>query len=263
MGIFLETNEYLIIAALLITFLAATEIGFRSGRSRQSREDEQTRFHITSLQGPLLGLLALMLGFTFSMALSRYDMRKELVLAESNAIGTAYLRARLMPEPHRSENVRLLNAYVDARLDFYNAGNDPVRLAAAKADAAHLQQQLWAMAIAMSQLDTRSVPLGLFVQSLNAVFDLDADRSQALQNHVPKPVLALVSIIAAVALAFIGHGCGLHGRRHFVSTALVALLLALVLAVILDLDLPRQGLIKIKQDSMISLQREIFRQAGP
>jgi hypothetical protein len=69
MGIFLETNEYLIIAALLITLLVATEIGFRSGRRRQSSENENTRFHIAALQGPLLGLLALMLGFTFSMAL--------------------------------------------------------------------------------------------------------------------------------------------------------------------------------------------------
>jgi hypothetical protein len=262
MAIFLETNEYMIIAAMLIIFLAATEIGFRSGRRHQSSEDEQTRFHITALQGPLFGLLALMLGFTFSMALSRYEIRKELVLAESNAIGTAYLRARLLPEPHRSQIVRLLSAYVDTRLDFYNAGTDTVRIAAANANATQMQQQLWAVAITMSELDTRSVPLGLFVQSLNAAFDLDADRSQALQNHVPQPVLALVSIIAAVALSFIGHGCGLHGRRHFVSTALVSLLLALVLAVILDLDLPRQGLIKIKQDSMISLQ-EILRQAGP
>jgi hypothetical protein len=95
-----------------------------------------------------------------------------------------------------------------------------------------------------------------------AIF-LETDRSQARRNHVPKPVLVLVSIIAAVALSFIGHGCGLLGRRHFVSTALVALLLALVLAVILDLDLPRQGLIKIKQDSMISLQREILPQTVP
>jgi uncharacterized membrane protein len=95
-----------------------------------------------------------------------------------------------------------------------------------------------------------------------AIF-LETDRSQARRNHVPKPVLVLVSIIAAVALSFIGHGCGLLGRLHFISTALVALLLPFVLAVILDLDLPRQCLIKIIQDSMISLQREILPQTVP
>jgi hypothetical protein len=121
-------------------------------------------------------------------------------------------------------------------MEFYNACNDSVRIAAAKTDVSRLKEQLWSVAITMAQLDTRSVPLGLFVQSLNAAFDLDTDRSQAIANHVPKPVLVLVSIIAVVAQSFIGHGCGLLGRRHFVSTALVELLLALVIAVILDLD---------------------------
>jgi hypothetical protein len=262
MGIFFNIDESVLTGMMLIIFLAAAEIGFWFGLKRVSIEDKNTRDHISSLQAALLGLLALMLGFTFSMSLSRYDKNKDLVLAESNAIGTTYLRAKLLPEPQQSEIVRMLSAYVDSRMDFYNAGIDRNRITAANATATRLQQQLWTVAITMTELDTRSVPLGLFIQSLNDAIDLNTDRLELLQNRVPLPVLAVVSVLAVVTLAFIGYGCGLHGRRHFVSTALVSLLLVIVMTVIIDLDRPRRGLIKVSQESMLSLQ-ESLRQPMP
>lgn len=203
-----------------------------------------------------------MLGFTFAMAVSRFDTRKELVLAESNAIGTTYLRARLLPEPHRGELIGLLRAYIDARLAFYEAGVDPVRLDTANTTTGHLQERLWMVAITTSEQDPRSVPTGLFVQSLNDVIDLHEKRLRAMENHVPEPVLYLVCTVAVAALGFIGHGRGLSGRRHFASTAFVSLLVALVLAVIVDLDRPRRGLIKVSQRSMVRL-KETMEQAKP
>ncbi len=255
-------NQWALVAAMLMTFFAATEVGFRLGRRQQASADDASRAHVGALQGALLGLLALLLGFTFAMAVSRFDTRKELVLAEANAIGTTYLRARLLPAPHRQELVGLLRAYVDARLAFYDAGIDRVRLNAANATAARLQERLWRVAVTLAEQDPRSVPTGLFVQSLNDVIDLHEKRVRALENHVPDIVLYLVFGVGVVALAFIGHGCGLGGQRRFVSTALVAVLVTFVLAVIIDLDRPRRGLIKVSQGSMLRL-KETLEQVTP
>jgi hypothetical protein len=140
---------------------------------------------------------------------------------------------------------------------FYDAVSDRARLEATNTASERLQEQLWMMAIAMAEQDPSSMPSGLFVPALNNVMELYAKRLRGLENHVPETVLYLVCMVAVVALSFIGYGCGLRGRRHLVSTAFVALLLALVLAVILDLDRPRRGLLKVGQESMVSVQKTL------
>jgi hypothetical protein len=257
MHIFYSTSESALALAMLIAFFAATHVGFWLGCRHRAGADEATKTYVNTLQGSLLGLLALLLGFTFAIAVSRFDLRKELVLREAIAIETTYLRARLLAEPHRGELVGLLRAYVDARLAFYDARSDRARLAAANASTERLQEQLWMVAIAMAEHHSESVPLGLVVPALNDVIELSAERLRALENRIPETVIYLVCLVAVVALSFIGYGCGLRGRRHLVSTALVALLLALVLAVILDLDRPRQGLLKVGQESMVSLKETL------
>src|SRR5216684_3550 len=151
MGMFHSASEVVLVFLMLLAFFAAMEIGFRCGQRSQPSADDATKAHVGALQCALLGLLALLLGFTFAMAVSRFDTRKELVLSEANAIGTTYLRARLLEEPYRQELMGLLHAYVDARLAFYEAGVDRVRLDTANATAAHLQEQLWMVAIALAE----------------------------------------------------------------------------------------------------------------
>lgn len=254
-------SEPLLVVAMLIGLLGATELGYRLGVRRQTAADDSSKAHVNALQGALLGLLALLLGFTFAMAVSRFDTRKGLVLAEANAIGTTYLRARLLPEPYRQELTRLLRSYVDTRLAFYDAGVNPSRIAAANASTESLQEELWRAAIPLAQQDPRAVPTGLFIQSLNDVIDLHEKRVGALENHVPEPVLHLLFGVAAVALGFIGHGCGLSGTRRIASTTIVSALVVLVIAVIIDLDRPRRGLIKVSQDSMVKLKATLNRTA--
>jgi len=139
-------------------------------------------------------------------------------------------------------------------LAFYDAGIDRVRLDAASTTATRLQEQLWMVTVDLAERDPHSLPIGLFIESLNDVIDLDEKRLRALENHVPETALVLVCGVAAVALGFVGHSCGLRGTRHFASTALVATLIVLVLAIILDLDRPRRGLIRVSQDSMVRLK---------
>lgn len=126
--VFYRVDIWIILVASIVLFLVATESGFRFGRRAQTRAAEGSLSEIGTLQGAMLGLLALLLGFTFAMAMSRFEARKQLVLDESNAIGTTFLRAQLLPQPPRREISNLLRQYVDVRLALYEAGIDEKKL---------------------------------------------------------------------------------------------------------------------------------------
>ncbi len=243
-----------ILLGSLVFFLAATEIGFRLGRRAHSRVNADAKSELSILQGAIMGLLALLLGFTFSMAISRYEVRKQLVLDEANAIGTTYLRAQLLPEPERREVSNLLRSYVGARLEFYAAGVDEKKLDAAKRKTEGLHDQLWSHATTLGGRDPRAVTTGLFLQSLNEVIDLHSKRINALENHVPEIIIELLFFIAIIATGLIGYGCGVGGRRNFFVTLATSLLIAAVILVILDLDRPRRGLIRVSQQRLVELR---------
>ncbi|MGB7912657.1 MAG: hypothetical protein WCF59_10580, partial [Desulfobaccales bacterium] len=201
-----------------------------------------------------LGLLALLLGFTFSMAVSRYDARKQVVLEESNAIGTTFLRAQLLPEPPREEVSNLLRRYVEVRLEFYEAGNNQKILREVKDKTERLQNQLWTDGAALGEKDPRAVTTGLFLQSLNEMIDLNAKRISALENHVPVVTLVLLYFVAIMATGLIGYGCGLSGVRKFFVTIILSILISAVIMVIIDLNRPSMGLIRVNQQRMLDLR---------
>ncbi len=243
-----------ILLGSLVIFLAATEIGFRLGRRAHSRVNADAKSELSILQGAIMGLLALLLGFTFSMAISRYEVRKQLVLEEANAIGTTYLRAQLLPEPERREVSNLLRKYVAARLEYVRVGLEGKKLDEAKREMDAMHKRLWSHAMAVGEQDPRSITRGLFIQSLNEVIDLYGKRLQALENHVPGIIIELLFFIAIIATGLIGYGCGVGGRRNFFVTLATSLLIAAVILVILDLDRPRRGLIKVSQQRLVELQ---------
>ena len=193
--LFYEVNLWLILVAGIGFFLLATEAGFLLGRRSQETMEITSNPGYT-IQAPALGLLALLLGFTFSMAVSRYDARKQVVLEESNAIGTTFLRAQLLPEPPREEVSNLLRRYVEVRLEFYEAGNDQKMLQEVRDETERFQSQLWADGAALAEKDPRAVTTGLFLQSLNEMIDLNAKRISALENHVPVVTLVLLYFVA-------------------------------------------------------------------
>lgn len=206
-------SETFLVLALFVVLLLAGEAGYRYGRRSRSGTDDRTRSQAVTIQGAILGLLALLLGFTFAMAISRFDSRKELVVEEANAIGTAYLRARLLPEPERTEVLRLLRGYVDARLETTRRGPDPPSAPGEDGSVTRLQELLWLQAIAATEKDRRAVPAGLFVQSLSRVIEIAGKREAALENHVPDSVLFLLFLVATLSVAVVGYGCGLGSGR--------------------------------------------------
>jgi hypothetical protein len=254
---FYNVDIWIILVASIVLFLVVTETGFRFGRGAQTGTGEGSRSEIGTLQGAMLGLLALLLGFTFAMAMSRFEARKQLVLDESNAIGTTFLRAQLLPQPPRQEISNLLRHYVDVRLALYEAGIDEKKLRQANDRTENLHKQLWALAAAMGEKDPRAVTTGLFLQSLNEMIDLHTKRITALENHVPEIILLLLYFVAIVVVGVIGYGCGLAGCRNFFVTAMASILIASVILVIVDLDRPRRGLIRVSQDRMVELRQSL------
>jgi hypothetical protein len=258
------SNELLYDLDLLLIFFVSigalilfTELGFHLGRRAGRTISDKARSQISAVQGAILGLLALLLGFTFAMAMGRFDVRKQLVLDEANAIGTTYLRAQLLPEPPRQEISDLLRQYVRVRLEFYEAGTDEKKLNVASDATDKLQNQLWSIAAALGEKEPRAVTLGLFLQSLNEVIDLNNKRLNALENHVPEIILFLLYFVALVATGLIGYGCGLGGVRNLFVTAVSSVLIAAVILVIIDLDRPRHGLIQVSQQRMLELRHSL------
>jgi len=257
MGWIYRLDLWVIFLLTIALFALATEVGFRLGRRAKAKVPESAKSHIGTLEGAVLALLALMLGFSFAMALSRYDTRRDLVLAEADAIGTAYLRAQLLPPPHNEEVPKLLRKYVDVRLEFYGVGIEDVGLRKASEETEQLQQQIWSRAIALSAEGQRPEMLRLFIESMNEVIDLQEKRSTAMNDHVPSTVFLILYTIAAIGFGFIGNTAGLSGHRHLFVTLLIVILISGVITLIADLDRPRRGLIKVNQQSMIDLRESL------
>ena len=241
----------------IAVFLVALEVGYRLGRRRQARTDEPDKTHTSALQGATLGLLALLLGFTFAMSVSRFDVRKTVIVDQANAIGTAELRSRLLPAPHAENAQRLFREYVEAWLLFKNVGVDIEAMNAAEAHAGQIEGQLWEIVRAVTAADPHSIPAGLFTAAMNDVIDLHEKRHRSLEDRVPEPVFFMLFAVSVLALGQVAYSAGLTGRRRQVANVLFAFVIALVLVLIIDIDRPRRGLIQVSHDSMLRLQQSL------
>ncbi len=251
-------DEGALFVAALVSFLVVLEIAFRVGLRNRQAGDEGGRAHINALQSALLGLLSLLLGFNFAMAASRFDARKNLIQDEVNAVRMTYLRAQLLPGPQRDTISDLLHDYVDSRVAATSTQLDRARLDSINAEASRIETQLWAATGDVAEGGNATVQLSLFIQSLNELINVNDRRRAAQDNHVPETVINLLFSVALGALAYIAYGYGLVGKRRHLSTAIFALLIAMVLTIILDLDRPRRGLIRIDEQGMVRLQQAMI-----
>lgn len=244
------------IAVLLFVSMATTiEIGLRAGRRRRMPANEAAKEHIDGIQSAMLGILALLLGFTFSLSLQRFDSRSEAVVDEANAIGTAWLRTQLLPATVRDEAQALLREYTGVRVQASTLTlADHAQLAALMARAAQQQTALWAQARRALELDPNSYTPILFIESVNQLIDSFGKRDAALQRHVPEFVLMLLYATFLMAGAIVGYACGVGGHRPSMASYIMVALIVVLVFIILDLDRPRRGLIQVSQKSLVDLQ---------
>jgi hypothetical protein len=242
-----------IFAVSLVAILGASEIGRLLGVRATGRGGDD----VSTLEGAALGLLALMIGFTFAMALARFDARRDAVLNEANAIGTTALRARLLPAPHRAEALKSLREYVQIRLDITQRASSVAELKATIDRSNEIQEALWQNAMALAAKDTGLVPTGLFIQSLNEVIDSQGKRLAAVYSRVPNIVLVALYVVAIAAFIFAGYANGLQRRRVRLPVYVMGVLVSAVILLIQDLDRPTTGLISVSQQPMIDTAASI------
>lgn len=211
--------------------------------------------HISS---SILGLLALLMGFTFSLAIDRFDTRRVRVLEEANAIGTTYLRTQLLPEPHRERISGLLVDYVDNRLILAKAR--PGQVAAQLKINDRLVTDLW-VATAAAFDDIKGLDFSsAYLDSMNQVIDLDAARKTARLAHVPAAVFAVLFIYLIVTAAMLG--CVQSTTRGRIAVGFLMLLFTLALSLIIDIDRASTGFVRESQWPMEAL-RDSFRDQPP
>jgi len=251
-------SSVLISGILFASMLFAIEAGYRIGRRTKSLTSEPSKAHINALQASLLGILALVLAFTFSLSLQRFDSRSEAEVDEANAIGTTYLRAQLLPGSVRSKVQQLLSEYLDLRIraGHISLANEAEREPfLAKAD--QTLDSLWRYAVQAAEEDPNPVTSGLFIQSLNTLIDSYGKRDAELNRHVPEEVLFLLYLALLMTGGIIGYSCGVAGHRPSPVTYIKVVLIVLLVFIIIDLDRPRRGLIKVSQKSLTALQTAI------
>lgn len=236
--------------------LACIEAGYRIG-ANGSPLSEEASSAVGIIKGAVLGLLGLLLAFSFSLASTRYDMRRELVVQEANAIGTAYLRGQLLAEPVRASYEKDLRAYTDNRLAYFAAGVDQARIEATYQELSLIQARLWQLTTAETRLHPDAAHTSV-ITSLNELFDTSAARNAARVNEVPPPLIGLLLVLVAVSALFAGHSFGTARYRDPMSAICFSVLVAIVLFAVFDLDRPRRGWIRVSQQPMF-VQRASMR----
>jgi hypothetical protein len=236
---------------------AAALVGARIGRNFHPQLTESARTQLFGIEASVVGVLALLLGFSFAMSVERYELRRKLVLDEANAIGTSWLRTASVGDEEAGAEIRqLLSQYVDSRLAIVRAGTAADRHALLE-QSERLERQIWSRAAALAREDPRSIPAGLLLQSLNDMIDLNTLRIGAARNHVPGIVLVALVVVAMLAMGWVGAGVSASGRRGTATLLILAAMITFVITVIVDLDQPRIGLIRVSQAAMIDLQHTL------
>ena len=256
-GLSYSGPELPLVVLLLVLMLLVSEGGYRVGRAGAARVADGLKTQVSTILTGTLALVALLLGFSLTMAVSRYDERRELVQAEATAIGTAHLRARLLPAPEGPELASRLRRYVDLRLDVARLAPDLARMAEAIRASETLQTEMLATAIRLARQDPHSAPVDRFIDALKEVVALHERRVSVFESFVPETVLHLLGLAALGGALLAGYGCGLHGQRNRLATSVHTLVVCLVFLVIIDLDRPSHGMIRVSQRSLERLQEQL------
>lgn len=241
-----------LLAVLSILPFLGIKLGLRVRNAGRSEDPE-----LGTVIGSILGLLALLLGFTFSMAATRFDRRKQLIVEEANAIGTTYLRAEFLPDAQRADSKKFLREYVRNRISLFAGKPDPEKDAAEIRETARLQTELWNLAVAAGRAEPTSNPVKLYLVSLNQTLDLHDVRVAAMENHVPEAIFIILFLVAGVGTALVGYGCGVHGRSGANASIAISVLSVLVIMLIIDLDRPRRGAIQVSPSSLERLHESL------
>jgi hypothetical protein len=249
-GFFLD-RPFLIFAVSLLALVAAAFMG-ASGRRRffPLRNDEEQEYNL--VQGASLTLLGLLVGFTFSLAATRYDLRKTLEESEANAIGTEFLRADLLPDAAAAATREGLKDYLAERIAFFSE-SDPARIARIDAETARLQANLWSL-VGSAGAEHPTAIMALTVSGMNDVLNAQGFTQAAFLNRIPTPAWVLMALIALGCNLLLGYGAK---RVNSAIFFVVPLTISVSFLLIADIDSPRGGVIRVAPQNLLSLSHSL------
>ena len=255
---YLLNEPWLLGLLVALALSGAIELGRLTAVRLRIQEDTNRKDQSEAIRDGLFVLVSLLLGFTLALAAPRFNERRSLLVEEAVSIGATYLRAGTLPEPFRGHARQLLRQYVDARLDLDSAGRDVDQIAEATSHSNMIQEQLWSDLIAISQTD-RSAIAAAYLTALNEMIDLHDKRIASLENRIPLPLWLLIISVSVIAVYTRGVT---HSRRFWLTLVLAPITIAIVVALIADLDTTSSGLIRLDQRSMQRLKAELSIEAG-
>ncbi|HTT10958.1 MAG TPA: hypothetical protein VMG60_08730 [Burkholderiaceae bacterium] len=233
--------------------VAAAWIGALVSR-RRPVQDQMGREDFNLIISATLTLLGLIIGFSFAMAVSRYDQRKNYEEAEANAIGTEYVRADLLPAAEAAKMRALLLDYTDQRILFYSIP-DEAQLQQVNARTAMLQGQLWS--VVQNQAVAQPTPVNaLVVAGMNDVLNSQGYTQAAFWNQIPQAAWALMAAIAIFSNVMVGIGAT-SSKAHPTLLWVLPLIVAVAFFLIADLDSPRRGVIHVTAQNLVSLAESL------
>ncbi len=238
-----EASAVLFVLMLCFGMLACFYIGRQLG-AREAKK-QGGKIGLGAIEGAIFALLGLLIAFTFSGAAARFETRRHLIVEEANDIGTAYLRIELLPAEAQPEIRDLFRRYVDARLSIYRHLYDlsTARLELAKSH--ELQSEIWTKSVAAAKQSNTPVASMQLLPALNAMFDITTVRTAATEDHPPIEIFLMLGLIAVASAGIAGYqlvGAQLPSTKHIIGYVLI---LSISIYVILDLEFPRLGVIRV------------------
>ena len=245
-----DLDTWHIVIVLFFSMLAAVWIGYKIGLKKTKSENKNAE-----ISSSLLGLLALILGFTFAMAGSRYENRKNNLIDEANCIGTAVLRADIYPDSLKNEFKKDFKLYLNSRRDYYLLDNNEQKLTASLQQSAFTSEKLWSRAAFYAKNKDYFIQSTMMLPALNAMFDSASKSNMVLNSKVPETIVYLMLAFSIIISFFIGYNCGLEKKINTKFITGFCFLICIVIFITLDLDRPRRGLITL--DTEISLMQKL------
>lgn len=238
-----HTPAILICGLLFVLMIAFNRLGFYLLQTA-SKKDPNAAEGLGAVEGSLLGLLALLLSFTFSMSASKSDTRRQIIVQEANDIGTAILRCDLYPDSSRKQLKALFNDYLTARIAYYQAGIDETQLNQTLQKSNEYSGEIWKLVTRLSQDKDNSLRSQQMIPAVNAMMDMITTRDSDRNAHVPESIYWLLFLLTLTGSFIMGYGS--KGKRfNWILVSGFALMTVMTIYLILDLDRPRRGIINM------------------
>jgi len=244
----------LVFVGTMALVLLSMEVGYRFGKRAHRLAPNEKAPAVSGISAAVLGLTAFMMAFAFGSVSSRFDLRKELVRDDANAIRTTFLRSEFLPAPDRMATQVLLVRYLDERIAFATGSFDAGRLAATRTSSERILRQLWDIAVANAHKDLNSDVAALYIESLNQVGEINATRiAVGAQTRLPPIVWLSLLGLAVLGMASVGYHAGIEDSQRSKLTVVLAAGFALVILMIAALDRPH-GFVRVTQQPLIDLR---------